>query len=128
MLEHAGHSVVGRRIVRDEPSEIKESIEDAAKAGARAVIITGGTGIGRRDSTYEVVTGLLEKRLDGFGELFRTLSYEEIGSAAMMSRAVAGTARGMIVFALPGSTGAAKLAMEKLILPELGHSVREMTR
>jgi molybdopterin adenylyltransferase len=127
-LEHAGHTLVGGRVVPDDPAEIRKAIDDAVQMGARAMIITGGTGIGRRDSTYEVVSGLFEKRLDGFGELFRMLSFEAIGSAAMMSRAVAGTHRGMILFALPGSPGAVELAMDKLILPELGHAVREMTR
>jgi molybdenum cofactor biosynthesis protein B len=128
MLESAGHSIVGRRLVRDEPDEIRKAASDAVAAGARAMIITGGTGIGRRDSTHEAVTGLLEKRLDGFGELFRMLSFQEIGSAAMMSRAVGGTHRGMLIFALPGSPGAVRLALSRLILPELGHAVREMTR
>ena len=93
-----------------------------------AVIATGGTGITRRDGTYEVVSALLEKRIDGFGELFRALSYEEIGPAAMMSRACAGLAGGTIVISLPGSENAVRLAMTKLILPELGHMVREARR
>jgi molybdenum cofactor biosynthesis protein B len=92
------------------------------------VITTGGTGISSRDNTFEVVNGLLEKRLDGFGELFRMLSYQEIGSAAMLSRACAGAARGKLLAALPGSEAAARLAMTKLLLPELGHLVGELTR
>jgi molybdopterin adenylyltransferase len=92
------------------------------------VITTGGTGITSRDSTYEAITSVLDKRLDGFGELFRMLSYEEIGSAAMLSRAVAGTIGRTAVFSLPGSQHAVKLAMEKLIVPEIGHVVRELRR
>ncbi len=129
MLSAAGHPVAGYGIVKDDPEAIRRAIVDvAAQAGARAVIITGGTGIGRRDATFEVVQALLDKPLPGFGELFRMLSFQEIGSAAMMSRAVAGAARGMILFALPGSPAGVKLAMARLILPELGHAVREMTR
>jgi molybdenum cofactor biosynthesis protein B len=124
----ANHTLAGRRLIPDDAEEIRKAIEEAVSCGARAMIITGGTGIARRDSTYEVVSSILEKRLDGFGELFRMLSFQEIGSAAMMSRAVAGTYRGLVVFALPGSTGAVRLAMTRLILPELGHAVRELTR
>src|SRR5438105_794575 len=92
------------------------------------IITTGGTGITSRDSTYEVVSGLLDKRLDGFGELFRVVSYQEIGPAAMLSRACAGTAEGKLIISLPGSENAVRLAMTKLILPELGHLVRELSR
>ncbi len=127
-LEKAGHPICGHRVVTDDPEAIRSAIQDAGEAGARAVILNGGTGIGRRDNAVEVLEGLLEKRLPGFGELFRYLSFKEIGSAAMMSRAVAGTYRGMILFALPGSPQAAGLAMDALILPELGHAIRELTR
>ncbi len=127
-LEKAGHSVCGYRVVTDDPGEIRSAIESASQAGARAVILNGGTGIGRRDNTVEVVEQLLEKRLPGFGELFRYLSFKEIGSPAMMSRSVAGTYRGMVLFALPGSPQAAGLALEALILPELGHAIRELSR
>src|SRR5262249_56283292 len=96
--------------------------------GGGAVVVEGGGGIGRRDSTVEVLERLFEKTLPGFGELFRALSFQEIGSPAMMSRAVAGTYQGMIIFALPGSPQAARLALDRLILPELGHAVRELTR
>ncbi len=123
-----GHPICGHRVVTDDPEAIRSAIQDAGEAGARAVILNGGTGIGRRDNAVEVLEGLLEKRLPGFGELFRYLSFKQIGSAAMMSRAVAGTYRGMILFALPGSPQAAGLAMDALILPELGHAVRELTR
>ena len=94
-------------------------------ATSQVIITTGGTGITSRDSTYEAIDALLEKRLDGFGELFRMLSYQEIGAAAMMSRATAGLAHGRIVVALPGSEAAVRLAMEKLLLPELGHLVQQ---
>jgi molybdenum cofactor biosynthesis protein B len=127
-LERVGHPICGYRVVTDDPAEIRSAIQEAVEAGARAVILNGGTGIGRRDNAVEVLEELLEKRLPGFGELFRYLSYKQIGSAAMMSRAVAGTYRGMILFALPGSPKAAGLAMDALILPELGHAIRELTR
>jgi molybdenum cofactor biosynthesis protein B len=94
----------------------------------QAVLVNGGTGISRRDATYEALDALLEKRLDGFGELFRMLSYQEIGAAAMLSRAVAGTYRDLVVFSTPGSTPAVRLAMEKLIVPELPHLVWEIWR
>lgn len=122
----AGHQVVGHRVVKDEPDQIRAALEEAVRAGAQAVLVNGGTGISGRDRTYEAVAGILEKRLDGFGELFRMLSFGEIGSAAMMSRAVAGTWRGRIVFSMPGSTAAVRLAWEKLIAPELGHLVFEL--
>ncbi len=124
----AGHAVVGYRIVKDEIQAIRSALAEAAAAGAQAVIVSGGTGIAARDRTYEAVTGLLEKRLDGFGELFRLLSWQEIGSAAMLSRAVAGVWQGRAVFSVPGSTGAVQLAWEKLIAPELSHLVRELEK
>lgn len=127
-LEHAGHNVVGHRVVRDDAAALRAALDEAQASGARAVIINGGTGIGRRDVVVETLRPLLEKELPGFGELFRALSFKEIGSAAMMSRALAGTVRGMIVFALPGSPQAVHLALDQLILPELGHAVRELTR
>ena len=127
-LRAAGHPLAGYRVVRDEPDEIREAVVEAKAAGARALILNGGTGIGRRDSTVEVLERLFEKTLPGFGELFRSLSFQEIGSAAMMSRAVAGTYQGMMIFALPGSPQAVQLALDRLILPELGHTIRELTR
>jgi molybdenum cofactor biosynthesis protein B len=127
MLEDAGHRVTGSTIVRDEPALVAQTVTDEAAAGqARVVIITGGTGISARDSSYEAIDGLLHKRLDGFGELFRMLSYQEIGPAAMMSRATAGTRGRTAVFLLPGSEKAVRLAMDKLILPELGHIVQQL--
>lgn len=124
----AGHAVAGYRIVRDEPAEIRAALAEAARAGADAVVVNGGTGIAARDRTYEAVAGLLEKRLDGFGELFRMLSFAEIGSAAMLSRAVAGVWDGRAVFSVPGSRAAVSLAWERLIGPELGHVVRELRK
>jgi molybdenum cofactor biosynthesis protein B len=127
-LEAAGHTLCGYKLVKDEPEAIRAVLAEAAAAGARAVLFNGGTGIGRRDSTVETLRSLFEKELPGFGEIFRMLSFEQIGSAAMMSRATAGTYQGMILFAMPGSPQAVKLALEALILPELGHAVRELTR
>ena len=124
MLEENGHSVAYYRIVKDSPLQIKGELAILAQnPNCQAVILNGGTGIAPRDTTYDTLDKLLEKRLDGFGEIFRYLSYQEIGSGAIMSRAVAGTYQGRIVISVPGSTGAVRLAMEKLILPELGHMV-----
>lgn len=129
LLEDAGHRVVGRRVLRDEPVETSALVREVIAQGeARAIITTGGTGIGRRDSTYEALAGLFDKTLVGFGELFRMLSFQEIGSAAMLSRATAGTIGGCALFVLPGSEHAVRLAMTRLILPELGHVVRELAR
>jgi len=123
-LEAAGHVVVEQRLVRDEPSQIHAVLHQAcAHPGIQAVVFTGGTGIAPRDQTVEALEALLEKRLPGFGELFRMLSYQEIGPAAMLSRAVAGVHAGRAVFALPGSPAACRLALERLILPELPHLV-----
>jgi molybdenum cofactor biosynthesis protein B len=127
-VTRAGHAVAGRRIVPDEPGAIRAALGEAAAAGADAVVVNGGTGIAARDRTYEAVAGLLEKRLDGFGELFRMLSFQEIGSAAMLSRAVAGVWGGRAVFSVPGSLAAVRLAWERLIAPELGHVVRELRK
>ena len=123
-----GHAVVGYRIVKDEPDAIRAALEEGGRAGADVIVTNGGTGIAGRDRTYEAVAGVLEKRLDGFGELFRMLSYAEIGSAAMLSRAVAGTWQGRVIFAVPGSTAAVRLAWEKLIAPEIGHLARELRK
>jgi molybdenum cofactor biosynthesis protein B len=128
-LDEGGHQVVAYRIVRDEPDQIRALIEEwAADPGIQAIVSNGGTGIAARDTTYDVVAGLLEKRLDGFGELFRMLSYAEVGAAAMLSRAVAGVFQGTVVFILPGSSNAVGLALDRLILPELAHVVYEMTK
>ena len=129
LLEAAGHAVAGRTIVKDDTDLVRGTIErQLANPEVDAIITTGGTGITSRDSTYEAVSGLLQKKLDGFGELFRVLSYQQIGSAAMMSRAVAGLAAGHIIVALPGSEAAVRLAMERLVIPELGHMVQQATR
>ena len=126
LLTAAGHQIAGRTIVRDDPALVRSTIErQLAYKGAQVIITTGGTGITSRDSTIEAVDALLEKRLEGFGELFRSLSYQEIGAAAMMTRATAGLAAGRIVVSLPGSEAAVRLAMEKLLLPELGHLVQQ---
>jgi len=128
-LADHGQLVVHRTIVPDEPERVRLAVAAAAAAGAEVVIVTGGTGISRRDSTFEAIDGLLARRLPGFGELFRLLSFQEIGSAAMLSRATAGvTADGLIIFAIPGSTGACRTALERLILPELGHLVAEVQK
>jgi molybdenum cofactor biosynthesis protein B len=124
----AGHVLAGYRVVRDEPELVRDALAAAAAAGAEAIVVNGGTGISGRDRTYEAVAGLLEKRLDGFGELFRMLSFQEIGSAAMLSRAVAGAWDGRAVFSVPGSTAAVRLAWERLIGPELGHVVFELAK
>jgi molybdenum cofactor biosynthesis protein B len=126
-LTSAGHVITGRKILRDDPAPVAEAIRGAT-VSADVIITTGGTGITSRDSTYEAISALLDKKLDGFGELFRMLSYDEIGAAAMLSRACAGTIRRTAIFSLPGSEKAVRLAMAKLILPELGHVVRELRR
>jgi molybdopterin adenylyltransferase len=129
LLAEHGHEVVNTHLVKDEPTEIRKIISTGTSDHrVQAIIVNGGTGLSRRDSTFEAIDEMLEKRLDGFGELFRWLSYQEIGSSAMMSRATAGVIEGRIVFSTPGSESAVRLAMEKLILPELGHIVREMTK
>ncbi|MHB1846491.1 MAG: MogA/MoaB family molybdenum cofactor biosynthesis protein [Deltaproteobacteria bacterium] len=123
-LSAAGHTVAGHEIVRDDPAELREVlIRRAPLAHARAVVITGGTGLSPTDRTLEALEPLWDKRLDGFGELFRALSFQEIGPAALLSRAAAGTIGGLLVFAVPGSPSAVRLAMERLILPTLGHAV-----
>jgi molybdenum cofactor biosynthesis protein B len=124
----AGHALAGYRIVKDEPAALRSALDEAAAAGAEVVVVNGGTGIAGRDRTYEAVAAVLEKRIDGFGELFRSLSYAEIGAAAMLSRAVAGIWGGRAIFSVPGSAAAVRLAWEKLIAPEAGHVVRELRK
>jgi molybdopterin adenylyltransferase len=129
MLRDAGHTIVFYQLVKDEPSKIKAAIKKAvANKKVQAIIINGGTGIAKRDSTFEAIEGLLEKKLDGFGEVFRSLTYQEIGSPAIMTRATAGTYKGRIIFSTPGSENAVRLAMEKLILPELGHILQQLSK
>ena len=128
-LTGAGHTVVGHAIVRDEPTQVAAVIrKGCGDPAVEAFILTGGTGVTSRDSTFEAVEALLDKRLTGFGELFRMLSYAEVGAAAMLSRAQGGVVQGRALFSLPGSPNACRLALEKLILPELGHVLREVRR
>jgi molybdopterin adenylyltransferase len=125
-LESAGHSIDGRRIVKDDPDAVRAAVQDALAADV--VITTGGTGLASRDGTYEALSAIFDKTIDGFGELFRMLSYQQVGSAAMLSRACAGSIGRTAVFALPGAENAVRLAVDKLILPEIGHVVRELRR
>lgn len=126
-LADAGHQLAGYRIVKDEPVQIERLLREAmVDREVEAIVVNGGTGISPRDGTYEIIVKLLDKRLDGFGEIFRYLSYQDIGAAAIMSRAVAGSAQGKVLISLPGSRAAVGLAMEKLILPELGHMVSQL--
>jgi molybdenum cofactor biosynthesis protein B len=125
----AGHKVVFRTIVKDEPAQIGALLDQIVnETDARVILFTGGTGIAPRDTTYDVLAGKLEKVMPGFGELFRMLSYQEVGAAAMLSRAVAGTYRGRVVIAMPGSPNAVQVAMDKLIMPEIQHLAWEVAR
>ena len=129
LLKEQGHTIAEYHLIKDEPEDITRLLEEAAlQADKQVVIINGGTGISRRDSTFEAVDGFLQKRLDGFGELFRSLSYQEIGSSAMLSRATAGIHGHLVIFSIPGSQGAVRLAMEQLILPEVGHIAGELSK
>ena len=129
LLEGAGHKVVSRSIVGDEASYIRTELVDLlARSDVDAVVTTGGTGISARDTTYEVVDRMIEKKLDGFGEIFRMLSYEEIGAAAFLSRAVAGAVGSKFVASLPGSRNAVRLGVEKLLVPEIAHVVFELRK
>ncbi len=128
-LESAGHAVSDRLILKDDPETIRRGVlEQVSRPDVDAVIITGGTGVSPRDVTPETVEPLLEKLLTGFGELFRSLSFEEIGAAAVLSRALAGTAERTVVYVMPGSSGAVRLAMDRLILPEIAHVVGQLRR
>ena len=129
LLAAAGHTIAGRTIVKDDAELVRGTLErQLASVEVQAIITTGGTGLTSRDSTYEVVSALLHKRLDGFGELFRMLSFEQIGPAAMMSRACAGITAGHVIVSLPGSEAAVRLACERLLIPELGHLVQQAGR
>ncbi len=129
LMRGAGHEVVAREIVRDEAASIRTRLVDLLdRTDVDAVVTTGGTGISARDTTYEVVDRMIEKKLDGFGELFRMLSYEEIGAAAVLSRAVAGTVGTKLVASLPGSRNAVRLGVEKLLAPEISHVVFELRK
>jgi molybdenum cofactor biosynthesis protein B len=127
-LEAAGHVVHSTRIVRDEPAEVAAALDELAAADLQIVLFNGGTGISQRDRTFDVLSGKLEKTLPGFGEIFRMLSYEQVGAAAMLSRATAGVYRGKIVISTPGSPAAVRLAWEKLIGPEIQHLAWELAR
>lgn len=128
LLRDAGHDITGSLIVRDDAGAIAQAVQDALKgmSDPETIIVTGGSGIGTRDVTPEALMPLLTKHLPGFGEVFRVLSFAEVGAATMLSRAFAGVIGRTLLFALPGSTNAVRLAMEKLIVPELGHLVREV--
>jgi len=128
-LSQNGHRVMLYSILKNEADSIEKKIyELLGQEELQVIIASGGTGASHRDITVETISPILEKKLDGFGELFRFLSYQEIGTASIMSRAIAGVVRGKVILCLPGSPGAAKLAMDKIILPEIGHMVREATR
>jgi molybdenum cofactor biosynthesis protein B len=127
-LEAAGHRVDSATIVPDEPERIRALLAQLVEGQAEVVLLSGGTGISRRDRTFEAVSGLLEKTLPGFGELFRALSFAEVGPAAMLSRATAGVYRGRLVVSMPGSPAAVRLAMDQLIVPELSHLAWELVR
>lgn len=127
-IEAAGHRLAEYRLIRDEPAQVREALEEMSGGEARIILFNGGTGISARDTTFDVLSGMLEKTLPGFGELFRMLSWEQVGAAAMLSRATAGTFRGRVVFSTPGSPAAVRLAWEKLIEPELAHLAWEVAR
>ena len=129
LMQEAGHEITNRSIVKDEPSSIRTTLVDfLADSEVDAIITTGGTGIAARDTTYEVVERMIDKKLDGFGEIFRMLSYEEIGAAAVLSRAVAGAVGTKFVASLPGSRNGVRLAVEKLLVPEISHIVFELKK
>ena len=127
LLVRAGHTVVERQIVPDRPGRIQAAIA-TLQDRCQAILMTGGTGISPRDETFETVTSLLTKSLPGYGELFRQLSFAEIGPAAMLSRATGGLVGSTVLLTMPGSPAAVRLAMEELILPELGHLVHEASK
>lgn len=129
LLVSAGHHVAGYGIVRDDPSQVTRTVrEQLGDNDVHVVITTGGTGISSRDGTFEAINGLFDKRLDGFGELFRMMSFQEIGSSAMMTRATAGTVGRKAIFVLPGSEHAVRLAMTRLVVPELGHVMQQLSK
>ncbi len=128
-LAVAGHSVHSSRIVRDEPDEIRAVLDElTTDTSVHVLLFNGGTGLSRRDRTFDVISGRLDKTLTGFGEIFRMLSYEQVGAAAMLSRATAGVCQGKVVFSTPGSPAAVRLAWEKLIASELSHITWELVR
>ncbi len=127
-IEAAGHQVAGYQLIKDEPDQVQAALEALAGQGAQLILFNGGTGISPRDTTYDVLSRNLEKVLPGFGELFRMLSWDQVGAAAMLSRATAGTFRGAVVVSTPGSPAAVRLAWEQLILPEIQHLAWEIAR
>jgi molybdenum cofactor biosynthesis protein B len=127
LVEEAGHEVVSRAIVPDEADRVEAHVRAVAE-DVDAVLVNGGTGLAPRDTTYEAVSRLLDRRIDGFGELFRMLSFAEVGSRSMASRAVAGVHGKTLIFSMPGSTKAVRLAMTKLVAPELGHLTGELRK
>ncbi len=128
-IESANHILTDYRIIKDEPDQVAATLDElAANANVQAILWNGGTGISQRDTTFDVLSRMLDKTLPGFGEIFRMLSYHDIGPAAMLSRATAGVYKGKIIFSTPGSPNAVKLAWEKLILPEIEHLAWEVTR
>ena len=127
-IEAAGHVLAGYRLIPDEPERVAAVLDELVDAGARGVLFNGGTGIARRDTTFDALSGKLEKLLPGFGELFRMLSWDQVRSAAMLSRATAGIYRNAVVFSTPGSPKAVRLAWEKLIAPEIQHLVFELEK
>lgn len=129
LLEEDGCVVARQELIRDEPQELKQLVElFLSSPDIDTILTTGGTGISRRDATVKVIDDLIDNPLPGFGELFRMLSFDQVGSAAMLSRATGGIARGKILFAMPGSSKAVELAMTRLVLPELRHLIWELTR
>jgi molybdenum cofactor biosynthesis protein B len=129
LVARSGHRVVDYRIVPDEPERVREIVcHWLGQADLDVIIVNGGTGVSARDRTFEALETLLDKKLDGFAELFRALSFEEIGARAMLSRALGGVARSKAIFSVPGSTAAVRLALERLILPEIGHLIAELRK
>lgn len=127
-IASAGHTVTGYRLIKDEVEQVSAALDEMVETGARIVLFNGGTGLSSRDRTFDALSRKLEKTLPGFGELFRMLSYEQVGAAAMLSRAVAGVYRGAVIISTPGSPAAVALAWEKLILPEIQHLAWELAR
>lgn len=128
-LAELGHVAAAYRLIKDEPDQVAAALDElAALPGVRLILFNGGTGISPRDTTYDVLSRMLEKTLPGFGELFRMLSFQEVGAAAVLSRATAGVYRGCVIVSMPGSPNAVQLAMEKLIFPEINHLAWEVAR
>lgn len=129
LLQESGHTIAFYTIVPDEPVQVRSQVMDLSqRLDVSAILLNGGTGIAPRDTTYDAIAGLLDKTLPGFGEIFRWLSYQDIGSRAMASRAIAGTLGNTLIFSMPGSTNAVTLALQQLILPELRHLVSQLNQ